>query len=95
MDDTINGTQLGPRVTAVTPTDDYSLILTFTGGEKRIFNAVPLLEMAVFRPLKNKALFQSVKVSRGSVLWPQDIDYCPDTLYMESIPVNLASAIAN
>ena len=86
MDEIICSAQLGPRVTAVTPTDDYTLILTFTSGERRIFNVAPLLGMAVFKPLANKAFFQSVKVAHGSVMWPQDIDYCPDTLYMESIP---------
>ena len=86
MNDIISGSPLGPRVTAVTPTDDYKLVLTFTGGERRIFDAIPLLKMAIFEPLASKAFFQSVKVAHGSVLWPQDIDYCPDTLYMESVP---------
>ena len=85
MDDIINGIPLGPRVTAVTPADDYTLQLTFTSGERRMFDVKPLLEMTAFRPLTNKSFFQSVKVAYGSVLWPQDIDYCPDMLYKESV----------
>jgi len=88
MDHTIKGSPLGPRVMAVTPAADYMLLLTFTNGERRIFDAKPLLETAAFKPLINKSFFQSVKVAYGSVLWPQDIDYCPDTLYMESVPAN-------
>jgi len=88
MDDIIKGSPLGPRVMSAVPTEDYTLLLTFTDGEQRIFDAKPLLEMTVFEPLINKSFFQSVRVAYGSVLWPQDIDYCPDTLYMESIPVN-------
>jgi len=87
MDDIITGDTLGPRVVAVMPTDDYKLHLTFTNGEQRIFDVRPLLEMDVFKALINKSLFQMVKVAYGSVLWPQDIDYCPDTLYAESVPV--------
>ena len=87
MEDMITGSPLGPRVTTVIPTDDYMLLLTFTNGEQRIFDVKPLLEMAVFKPLANKSFFESVTVAYGSVLWPQDIDYCPDTLYMESMPV--------
>ena len=87
MDDIIAGSPLGPRVTDVIPADDYMLYLTFTSGEKRVFDAKPLLEMAIFEPLVNKSFFQSVKVAYGSVMWPQDIDYCPDTLYMESMPL--------
>ena len=87
MDDIIKGSALGPRVTAVIPAEDYMLQLTFTSGEQRMFDAKPLLEMAAFEPLTNISFFKSVKVAYGSVSWPQDIDYCPDTLYMESVPL--------
>jgi hypothetical protein len=87
MDDIINGDPLGPRVTDVKPIDEYKLFLTFTNGEQRIFDVKPLLSMDVFKPLANKSFFQSVKTAYGSVLWPQDIDYCPDTLYEESISI--------
>ena len=84
----ILGEPLGPRVTAVSPLEDYKLALTFTNGEHRIFDAKPLLSMGVFSTLKNKQIFDSVKVAYGSVLWPRDIDYCPDTLYAESQPAS-------
>lgn len=86
--DIIYGEPLGPRVTAVSPLEDYKLLLTFNNGERRMFDAKPLLSMKVFKPLQNKHFFKSVKVSYGSIWWPQDIDYCPDTLYAESTPVN-------
>ena len=89
MEDIIRGEALSPRVTSATATDDYKLFLTFTSGEKRVFNAKPLLEAIAFKPLANKAFFRSVKVAYGSVLWPSGIDYCPDTLYMESVPVDM------
>jgi len=87
MNDIIKGRPLGPRVITVTPTEDYTLQLTFTSGEQRMFDAKPLLKTAAFEPLTNKSFFQSVKVAYGSVQWPQDIDYCPDTLYKESVPL--------
>jgi len=87
MEDIIKGAPLGPRVTEVTPNDNYELLLTFNNGEKRKFDARRLLDMSVFAPLKNIAFFKSVKVEFGTVVWPQDIDYCPDTLYVQSIPV--------
>lgn len=87
MDNIITGLPLGPRVKEVTPTEDYKLLLTFSNGEHRIFDAKPLLGMSVFKPLVNKQFFQSVKAAYGTVTWPQDIDYCPDTLYSESLPM--------
>ena len=88
MDDFLVGATLGHRVTAVTPTDNYELIITFTNGEQRIFDARPLLSKPVFKPLANKSFFKTVKVAYGSVEWPQDIDYCPDTLYLESVALS-------
>lgn len=87
MSDTIKGTPLGPRVTEVIPNDDYELLLTFNNGEKRKFDAHQLLGVKVFAPLKNVSFFKSVKVEFGTVVWPQDIDYCPDTLYAQSVPM--------
>ena len=63
MSDTVKGTPLGPRVTEVTPNDDYELLLTFNNGEKRKFDAHRLLDMKVFAPLKNLSFFKSVRLS--------------------------------
>ena len=87
MDGTIKGAPLGPRVVEAIPSDHYELFLTFNNGEKRKFDANPLLDLKVFAPLKNINFFKSVKVQFGTVVWPQDIDYCPDTLYAQSIPI--------
>jgi hypothetical protein len=88
QDDIIYGQPLGPRVSAARPIEDYGLFLTFTNGEQRVFDVKPLLSMDVYKRLKNKNIFNSVRVSFGSILWPHDIDYCPDTLYAESIAID-------
>jgi len=88
MNDIIVSAPLGPRVDSVRPMDDYRLFIAFDNGEHRIFDAKPLLSDGVFSALQNKAFFEMVKVVRGSILWPNDIDYCPDTLYIESIPTH-------
>ncbi len=82
----ICGEPLGHRVVAVVPKDNYALLLTFSNGERRIFDARPLLEIPVFKALNRKPFFESVKVEYGTIAWAQDIDYCPDTLYIESTP---------
>ena len=68
--------------------EDYRLFLTFTNGERRIFDAKPLFSCGVFSSLQNRFFFESVKAAYGSILWPNDIDYCPDTLYAESVPAS-------
>ena len=83
----VYGEPLGPRVVAVKPLDNYRLALLFDNGERRLFDAEPLFSYPAFKPLRKKEFFNAVVVDHGSVLWPNDIDYCPDTLYLESVPV--------
>ena len=87
LEDIIEGSPLGPRVTSAIPAEDYILFLSFTNGEQRVFDAKPLLNLKPFEPLRNKKVFKAVKLSYGSVIWPHGIDYCPDTLYAESVPL--------
>lgn len=79
--------QLAPRLMAVKPLPDYQLELTFKNGERRHFDARPLLAVPAYAKLKNEAFFASVTVAYGSVQWPGEIDYCPDCLYQNSIPI--------
>jgi len=78
---------MNPRVASVKPNPDYTLTLVFSNGEGRIFDVKPYLEFGFFRELKDKSLFNSVKPFWGSIQWQNGQDFCPDTLYMESIPI--------
>ena len=44
-------------VTNVQPQKDYTLILTFASGEKKLFDARPLLAKAIYKPLNNLSFF--------------------------------------
>ncbi len=88
MCEMISGAALGPRVVSVIPNDNYELLIMFDNGEQRKFDAKQLLSMKVFSPLKNKAFFNTVKAEFGTIVWPHDIDYCPDTLYAQSVPID-------
>ena len=75
---------MNPRVKDVTPMDRYCLQLTFTNGEKGVYDCSHLLDFGVFRELKDTVYFRQVKVEHGTVVWPHEQDICPDTLYEES-----------
>ena len=68
-------------VTDVKPKTDYTLLITFTGGEQRLYNARPLLEKTIYAPLKNINCFMSAKPYCGTVVWSNDIDIAPEHLY--------------
>jgi len=86
---------MNPRVNAVKPNPDYTITLVFTNGEVKRFDVKPYLNIGVFRALKNQSSFNSVKPFLGSVQWENGQDFCPDTLYMDSVPeIRFAETVA-
>ena len=77
------------RVATVEALADYFLALTFTNGEQKLFDVKPYLARGIFTRLKDEAVFGQVKLFNGSVLWPGNLDLCPDTLYEDSLEMVL------
>ena len=71
----------------VTPTKDYKLILTFADGERKKYDAYPLLKKPIYHSLKNPHFFLSAKAMYGTVVWNDDIDIAPEHLYECSQPI--------
>ncbi len=65
--------------------EDYTLHLSFSTGEQRIYNAKPLLSKPVFAPLNSKLFFLCAKAQYGAVVWNDDIDLAPEYLYEQSV----------
>ncbi|MDZ7667173.1 MAG: DUF2442 domain-containing protein [Desulfotignum sp.] len=76
---------MNPRVKKVTPNLDYTITLTFENGEQKIFDVKPYLNKGIFQELKDPKKFNSVKPCLGSIQWQGGQDFCPDTLYVESV----------
>jgi hypothetical protein len=75
---------MNPRVKDVTPNRDYTVTLTFTNDEVKVFDMKPYLDIGIFKELIDMQLFNSVKPFLGSIQWKNGQDLCPDTLYLES-----------
>jgi len=75
---------MNPRVRTVVPRDDYTLEITFSNSEVRIFDCAPLLDFGVFRELRDISYFKQARAEGGTVVWPHEQDVCPDTLYEDS-----------
>ncbi len=78
---------MNPRVKTVKPHPDYTLTLIFTNGESRLFDVNPYLDKGIFRELRDKSLFNTVRPFLGSIQWKNGQDFCPDTLYLEGCAV--------
>jgi hypothetical protein len=75
---------MNPRVKAVKANPDYTLTLTFTNGEVKVFDVKPYLDKGIFRELRDRNEFNSVQPFLGSIQWRNGQDFCPDMLYLDS-----------
>ncbi|MGI9558778.1 MAG: DUF2442 domain-containing protein [Thermodesulfobacteriota bacterium] len=76
---------MNPRVKEVTTTEDYKLQLIFDNGEQGLYDCSDLLGFGVFAELQDKQYFKKAVVLDGTVVWPNNQDICPDTLYLDSV----------
>ena len=89
------------RIVAVAPNSDYTLILDFDNGERRILDCKPMLQPGtVFAPLMQPEAFRRVYLDPqhcvawdidptvdSEVVWSNKLDLCPDSCYLDSTPV--------
>ncbi len=71
-------------VTKVQPLDDYKLLLKFSNSEQKVFDMSSYLNHGIFKELKDKKVFNSVRISFDSIEWNNGADLCPDVLYEKS-----------
>lgn len=76
-----------PAVSSVEAADGHRLILSFDNGERRVFDAAPLLSVGRFRELADPAVFRRVRVAYDTVEWENGLDLDPEYLYERSRPV--------
>ncbi|MCZ7649581.1 MAG: DUF2442 domain-containing protein [Planctomycetota bacterium] len=75
---------MNPRVKTVAAKQNYVLELVFSNGEVGTFDCAPYLNFGVFSELQDPTYFAQARVEGGTVVWPNEQDICPDTLYEAS-----------
>jgi len=75
------------EVKSVKPLDNYMLLLTFANNEQRCYDIKPLLNIGVFKSLKDPAMFNTVRVCFDSIAWANQVDIAPETLYADSVKI--------
>lgn len=72
------------RVTEAKPLRDGMLLVTFSTGEKRLFDTTRLKGTA-FKPLSDEEVFNHPTIFHGVITWKNgEIDIAPETVYQES-----------
>ena len=72
---------------SVKAVDDYKLIIKFSTGEEKIYDAKGDIDHGVFQSLRDKNLFERARIARGTVVWNDELDIAPETLYQDSKPI--------
>lgn len=72
------------KIIRVKVLEDYNLELTFDNNVIKVKDMKPHLNKGVFKKLKKQEVFNSVKISFGTISWDGDIDMCADYLYETS-----------
>ena len=72
------------KVTSAKVLDGYRLWLQFSDGVRGEVDLSHLVGKGVFSAWRDRGAFEKVQVgSRGEVQWGNEIDLCPDALYLE------------
>lgn len=84
---------MNPRVENAEYLSGSKLKIEFRNGECRIFDFKPYLDYPVYKPLESEAFARQLHVQNGTVCWGNQLDFDPDTLYLESVPLPQATAV--
>jgi hypothetical protein len=72
------------RPIAVKAHEHFKIWLRYSDQTEGTVELSHLVNRGVFKMLKNKNVFESVYITdSGSIAWGDDIELCPDTLYMK------------
>ncbi len=72
------------KITEAKPLRGGMMLVTFSTGEKRLFDTTRL-QGAAFEPLKDETIFANPSLFHGVLTWNNgEIDVAPETVYRES-----------
>ena len=74
-------------VTDVQPNPDFTLLITFAKGKKRIFDCKSIFDKKYAQRLKDIDFFMQAKADHQTVMWSEDLDLSPEYLYENSVKV--------
>ena len=73
------------KIIKVKALKDYNLELIFDNNVVKMKDMKPHLNDGVFKVLRDKQIFNLVKITFGTISWNEDIDLCADYLYKTSV----------
>lgn len=72
------------RPIAVEPCDGYCIWVRYSDGGADEIDLSDMAGRGVFAAWNDRTFFETVRVAEGgAIAWGDDLDICPDALYME------------
>lgn len=72
-------------VIKATPRADYKVDVVFKNGVTGVYDCRPLLHDSFWTPLKDQALFNLAHAECGTIVWNDDIDVAPESVWEDSV----------
>jgi hypothetical protein len=73
-----------PKILGVKPLEEYRLALEFNDGVSGTVDLSELVGKGVFGLWRDPGAFERVRIgSSGELVWDDQIDLCPDALYLK------------
>ncbi|MDR1689012.1 MAG: DUF2442 domain-containing protein [Clostridiales bacterium] len=80
-------------VVSIKALPDMMMLITFSTGETKLYDASQLLNFPAFKPIENTEVFNGAQVEHGIVTWLNgEIDIAPEALYKSSFKYQQAPA---
>jgi hypothetical protein len=75
------------RISKVKPLNEFQVEIILTTGEVVERDLRPLLNGPVFASIRtDEEQFRQVRAEDGSLVWPGDVDLCPDVVIWGGLP---------
>ena len=72
-----------PRPVEVQARPNYHLWVRYDDGAEGVVDLTDIARRGVFKAWDDVAFFDAVRIAQhGAIVWGEDIDLCPDAMYM-------------
>ncbi len=59
---------------------DHKIKVALSNGKKGIFDVKPYLDRGIFNELKDYNYFKRARIEFGTITWPNEQDFSPETI---------------
>jgi hypothetical protein len=65
----------------------HKIRVVLSNGNRGIFDVTPYLDRGIFKELKDYNYFKRARIEFGTITWPNEQDFSPETIEMRMIKI--------